>query len=58
MFTRGHFVAIAKLLNRYKNKLGDKVHLALSEEFATLFAESNPRFQREKFLSVCGAEEE
>ena len=69
MFTRKTFEAVASTLSRHLDAVSavqatvgasptlsasHQTIFDLAEDFATLFANSNPRFDRTKFLSACG----
>jgi hypothetical protein len=52
-FTRRHFIRVAGIVKRMDVT---DVHYRqnLAWEFASMFAEDNPRFDRQKFLAACG----
>ena len=49
-----HFATIAAIINEMKAGTGYKTDLA--ETFAERLAETNPKFDRERFLAACGVE--
>ena len=53
MITKKHFIRAAALVNemRVKDPQGAKV---IADGFILLFKESNPAFQKQKFLKACG----
>jgi hypothetical protein len=54
--TRKDYRLIASILkNSLDNIVDDMAHEALSDVFAEELANTNPRFNREKFLRACGA---
>ena len=52
MMTRRDFAAIAKIIDGLMLTHVEKEPIA--QQFADLCAESNPRFDRERFLIACG----
>ena len=58
MFTRQHYKAIAEII---KSNRGDGVEYTLDQvasKLADFFAGDNQRFNRNKFMEACGANEE
>jgi hypothetical protein len=49
MLTRKHFEAVASILNDNQDEVSD----VLVDQFANYFAESNPNFDRSRFLLRC-----
>ena len=62
MFTKRHFDAVAKLFNDELNSPTGRANRLiirnLAHRFAEQFAESNPRFDLQKFYAACGFNEE
>lgn len=60
MFTKEHYIAVAKVLKQNKVTILYANHVLfkrLVQDFAELFKE-NPKFDAEKFLNeICGKEE-
>lgn len=55
MMTRKHFRAIAAILaNNARAQYPQNID-ALVSDFANLLAESNPRFDRQRFVTACQA---
>ena len=53
MITRKHFEKTASLIKGFTAINEDqRYHMAL--EFSNMFAEENPRFNRETFIKACG----
>ncbi len=50
MFTKQHFVAIAKLLK----ESNAQTKYQIAQDLAKLFEEDNERFSSEKFFKACG----
>jgi hypothetical protein len=55
MFTKSYFIAIAKVVALLDSAKDRKF---IARELCTIFAESNPHFNRSRFLSTCNAENE
>ena len=59
--TKKHYEAIAEILFHPNNSTIDYIKLAsreISEDLADYFATDNPRFNRTRFLTACGVEQE
>ena len=55
MMTRKDYVEVAKIISKHSK--GEHCRLdTLTEDFAFLFAEDNPRFNIEKFMEACNNE--
>ena len=63
MFRKRHYKAIAQLLNththhhhpaRQQTAYSDLVLHRVIEDFAAMFGDDNPRFDREKFVKAAG----
>jgi hypothetical protein len=55
MMTRKDYVAVADILSGYSNAMIDNFWWEdLVNDFALMFAEDNPNFNRKKFLEACG----
>ena len=54
--SRKHFKAAAAILSNYSDVTGPAKSIVreIANEFADLFADENPRFDRERFLAACG----
>lgn len=58
--TKRHFEAIARMLREQGETLADPTqaadiaHRDLVDGMASYFADQNPRFDRERFLTACG----
>lgn len=59
--TKKHFISIAKIiserLNNVQNLDTQLEAMNLASKLADYFAQENPHFDREKFLSACGVRE-
>ena len=51
MFTKQHYIAIAKLLLTIPSKVG------IVKRFADMLEEDNPKFDRERFCKACTYDE-
>jgi hypothetical protein len=49
-----HFEAIANILKAARPTMSNDAHRALVDEFTTMCAAQNPRFQSAKFQHACG----
>jgi len=49
--TRKHYIAAAKMIR--SQKLEKETAENIVEFLATMFAEDNPRFNKEKFIEAC-----
>lgn len=58
MFTKKDFETTAKILRERMVEARDFVErdsvIRVAEEFADQYKESNPRFNRDRFLGACG----
>lgn len=55
MFTKKHFESIARVMRVHQRDTADPVRLeCMANDFADLFANSNPRFDRARFMAACG----
>jgi hypothetical protein len=50
MFTKQHFIAIAKVIKGSNSNSKDEI----AKEFAELFQSDNERFDIQRFLAACG----
>jgi hypothetical protein len=58
MMTRKDYVITAQILSSYKDLIGDEfTYHDLVDEFAAMFAEDNPRFDFNKFITACNRDE-
>ena len=57
MYTRKHFVSIAKMLKELKESGKTEVFEAQKAYFLEAFKASNPRFDVSRFLCACGEQE-
>jgi hypothetical protein len=53
MFTKQHYEAIAKIINRHTSANGSIKKHELTRGLADMFEQDNERFSREKFLVAC-----
>jgi len=53
MFTKRHYVKIAKLLNLWTDSTGKINAQAIMANLADMFEEDNPHFNRAKFIDAC-----
>lgn len=54
MMTRKDYIATADILSSYKDLIGDEwTFHDLIDEFAGMFAEDNPAFDADKFITAC-----
>lgn len=53
MPTRDQFVVTAKIIASVKD---DAMRKYLCEQFATMYARENPRFNRSKFTAACNVD--
>ena len=53
--TRKHFEALAAIINqnRFDGSRKEACY-SIADDMADFFAEENPRFNREQFLTACG----
>ena len=51
--TRKDYVTTAQILNAYVHNLEAPIFDALVQDFASMFAQDNDRFQVEKFEDAC-----
>jgi hypothetical protein len=67
MLTKKHFAQVAEIIQENANMVGpneDFDHGAsyavkqVARELASLFAEQNPRFDKNRFFSACGIDNE
>ena len=56
MFTKRHFEQTAKLIRESGLSLEDR--FTITCEFARMFRDFNPRFNNERFIDACKAEDE
>lgn len=60
MFTKQHFEAVAKVIDKARINADGATTLEIVDviavDFADLFAASNPRFDRERFMRAAGYE--
>ncbi len=56
MMTRKDFIKVAKYISSLKESLPFEARMSMAEFQCEIFADSNPRFNREKFLRACGLE--
>ena len=58
MMTRKDYVVVAQILSSYKDLIGDEfTYHDLVDDFAAMFAEDNPRFDFNRFISACNRDE-
>ena len=61
MFTKEHYIAVAKVLKKYKRRSDTALHLwwlgTIVQDFVELFKE-NPKFDKERFLDEVYRKEE
>ena len=58
MMTRKDYIATSEILASYKDLIGDEfTYHDLVDEFAGYFAEDNPRFDFNRFISACNRDE-
>ena len=58
MMTRKDYVIVAQILSSYKDLIGDEfTYHDLVDEFAGYFAEDNPRFDADRFITACNRDE-
>jgi len=58
MMTRKDYVIVAQILSSYKDLIGDEfTYQDLVDEFAAYFAEDNPRFDFNRFITACNRDE-
>lgn len=53
MMTRKDYVEVARILNKYKSVIDEKDYTDLTDDFAYMFEQDNPRFTIDKFLEAC-----
>ena len=54
MITKKHYIATADILASYNDLIGDEwTFHDLIDEFAGMFAEDNPAFDADKFITAC-----
>ncbi len=54
MMTRKDYIATSEILASYKDLIGDEFTFHdLVDEFAGMFAEDNPLFDADKFITAC-----
>jgi hypothetical protein len=56
MMTRKDFIKVAQYISSLENSLSFEARMSMAEFQCDIFADSNPRFNREKFLRACGLE--
>jgi hypothetical protein len=58
MMTRKDYVIVAQILSSYKDLIGDEfTYHDLVDEFAGYFAEDNPNFKPDVFITACNRDE-
>ena len=61
MFTKEHYIAVAKVLGKAKRRVplykADTLICALLDDFIKLFKEDNKRFDKEEFCDVVYGKE-
>jgi hypothetical protein len=57
MMTRKDYVKVSEILSSYKDLIGDEFTFHdLVDDFASMFAEDNPRFDADRFFDACTKE--
>ena len=55
--TRKDYVKVSEILSSYKDLIGDEFTFHdLVDDFASMFAEDNPRFDADRFFDACTKE--
>lgn len=57
MFTRKHYEKVVKVINRTIPYDDATVRHNTIQEFADMFEDDNPNFDRDRFLKACGFSE-
>ena len=58
MMTRKDYVETAKILNEYVDEIDFSILADIAENFATMFANDNPRFSHQRFIDAVFAYKE
>jgi hypothetical protein len=54
MMTRQHYIKVAEIIKAFPHGSTGASASKLAQEFAEMFGEDNPRFDRERFYIACG----
>jgi len=54
MMTRKHYRNVAEIIKAFPHGSTEASQAKLAQEFAEMFGEDNPRFDRERFYIACG----
>ena len=54
MMTRQHYEKVAEIIKAFPSGSTGCSQAKFAQEFAEMFGEDNPRFDREKFYIACG----
>ena len=54
MMTRKHYRNVAEIIKAFPHGSTEASQAKLAQEFAEMFGEDNPRFDRARFYIACG----